>query len=192
MRVGVLSRPADDGFTLVELLVAVTIMGLVLAAVAGVTFVTVGSAADADTRLRESNDLSRVATYFGDDVQAAQTVAVGTTPRCGTDPRAVVELAGEDFADTAPTITTTVVTYVLRAGVGGTELHRLACASTGGTPTYPLTPVRDVPVVLLSGTMPAVTCGGGTCGPSFTGVELTVAERSGGLTYRLTGRRRTT
>ena len=115
----------DAGVTLVELLVAVSILGVLLAATTGITFVAARTATTADTRLDESNDLLRAATYFGDDVQGAQSVAAGTTPRCGTDPTAVVELVGQDFADDSSFATsTTVVAYVLRTTAGRRELHR--------------------------------------------------------------------
>jgi prepilin-type N-terminal cleavage/methylation domain-containing protein len=198
VRVVVLSRPrADGGFTLVELLISITILGMVLAAISGVTFVSIRTAADADTRLTESNDLLRAATYFADDVQGAQSVSVGTTPRCGTDATAVVEFAGQDFADDSTfTTTTTLVSYVVRTVTSPTgpvaELHRLACVAGTATPAYPLVPVTNIPMVLrLSTTAPTVSCPGAPCG-SFVQVDLTLLELSGRLRYTLTGRRRTT
>jgi prepilin-type N-terminal cleavage/methylation domain-containing protein len=195
----VLRRPsADDGFTLIELLVSIAILGIVLAAISGVTFVAMRTAASADVRLTETNDLLRAVTYFGDDVQGAQSVSVGTAPRCGGDATAVVELAGQDFTESSPpTITTTLVSYVLRTVTRPTgtttELHRLACTAATATPAYPLTPVTDVPVLLRlsSSTAPTVTCPGSPCG-SFAQVDVYLSERSGNLVYTLSGRRRTT
>lgn len=190
-----LSRTGDDGFTLVELLISVTILGLVLSALSGVTFVTLRTAAATDTRFDESNDLLRAAAYFAGDVMGAQSVAVSATPRCGTDSSAVVEFLGQDFTDDSSlTTTTTVVTYVVRT-VGTPpvlQLRRLACAVATGSPTYPLTPVTDVAVVRqLSPTAPAVNCGTAQCS-AFALVNLVVHELSGNLTYTLTGRRRVT
>lgn len=185
-----------SGFTLVELLVSVTVLGIVLTAVAGVSLVSVHTAATSRTRLDESNDLVRAATYFADDVQGAQSVAVDSEPLCGPDDNAVVEFEGQDFTDdSALTITTTVVTYVVRGDDSGDqapELHRLSCRADSVSPAYPLTPATDVTVASeLSADEPQVSCGGTTCGTGFTQVDLTVAE-SGGLSFTLTGRRRTT
>lgn len=182
-------RGRDDGLTLVEMLISVTILATVLAAVSGITLVAMRTATTSGVRLDESNDLQRAASYFGDDVQGAQTVSVATTPRCGTDSRPVVELQGQDFTDDATlTITTTVVTYVLRSvarPVGAVdELRRLSCTAATTTPAYPLTPFSDVSVVRrLSTTAPTVAVVG-------TRVDLTVRAQSGSLSYTLTGRRR--
>jgi prepilin-type N-terminal cleavage/methylation domain-containing protein len=189
-------RAGDDGFTLVELLISITVLGIVMAALGGVMTVTLKSASTANTRLTESNDLRRAATYFAADVQGARSVATATTPKCGTGAaKVVVEFLGQDFADTTPAITTTVVSYVLRAVTDsdGTrqELRRLACTSTSATPTYPLTvPVSDIAVVRrVSTTLPVLTCLP-ACS-TFTQVNLVVRETSGALVYTLTGRRRT-
>lgn len=187
-------QPGDAGFTLVEVLVVVTVLGVVLAAVAAISFVAVRTTAAAETRLDESNDLLRASTYFGDDVQGAQTVLVGAAPQCGADDEAVVELVGQDFADDSTLAPiTTVVTYVLRGDTGDEEgvreLHRLSCRAGAGA-AYPLTPTTDVPVLVrLSAAEPRVSCGAGPCGPAFAQVDLTVTE-AGGLAFTLTGRRR--
>jgi prepilin-type N-terminal cleavage/methylation domain-containing protein len=199
-----LSRTGDEGFTLVELLISVAIMGTVLSAVSGITLVAIKTVAGADTRLTESNDLMRATRYFSGDVQSAKTVSISTIPKCGTDSRAVVEFVGQDVADAAtppvmppvtPVATTTVVSYVQRTVTDTTgtrlELHRLTCAAPTITPVYPLTPVTDIPVVRwLSATAPTATCVPSTCA-AVTQVNLVVREKSGGLVYTLTGRRRT-
>ncbi len=192
-----LRRSAQAGFTLVELLVAVTLLGIVMSAVAGVSFVAVGTSATAVTRLDESADLLRAATYVGDDVAGAQSVSVGTKPRCGTDATAVVELVGQDFTDDSTfTTTTTVVTYVVRtvtdpSGTTRRQLHRLSCSAATTTPAYPLTPVGDIAVVRsLAAAPPEVSCGHAGCA-AFSQVDLTVHQASG-FGYTLTGRRRTT
>jgi prepilin-type N-terminal cleavage/methylation domain-containing protein len=190
-------RPADDtGLTLVELLVSITLMGIVLGSVVGVTFVAARTAAASKIRLDESGDLVRAAAYFTDDVQGAQGVAVDSTPLCGPDATAVVEFQGQDFTDDATlAVVTTVVTYVLRndddPDAQTLELHRLACRADSAGPAYPLAPVTDVTVASGLTAEPRVTCSGALCAAGFTQVEL-AATRTGGLGFTLTGRRRTT
>lgn len=193
-----LSPRRDDGFTLVELLVSVSILTVLLGAVSGSLYVALRTAASADQRLGESADELTATTYFGDDVHGARSVSVGRTPRCGTDPAAVVEFVGLDFTDDASFIPiTTAVSYVLRTvtAAGGTttrELHRLACTAPTTAPTYPLVPATDVTVVRrLSSGAPTVSCGSPGCA-AFAQVSVTLRAESGNLTYTLTGRRRTT
>ena len=186
--------PRDAGLTLVELLAAVSIMGIVLGSVVGVSYVATHTASASKVRLDESGDLVRASSYFADDVQGAQAVAVDSDPLCGADDDAVVELQGQDFADDASlTISTTVVTYVLRGDADDDtlELHRLACRADSTAPAYPLTPVTDVTVASGLAAEPTVTCAGAACGTAFTQVELAVTQ-DGGLGFTLTGRRRTT
>lgn len=194
----VLRRRGDAGFTLVELLIAVSILGLLLGGISGVLYVSLRTAAQSETRLSESADSLLATVYFADDVASAQRLSVSEVPRCGTDARAVVEFYGQDFADDSTfAVTTTVVTYVVRTtttAAGTTrELRRLACASAATSPTYPLTPVTDVPVVRRLWTNPpTVSCGGAACVGTSEQVQLLVRAASGGLTYRLSGDRRTT
>jgi prepilin-type N-terminal cleavage/methylation domain-containing protein len=192
-------RP-DDGFTLVELLVSISILGILLAAITGTMFVSLRTVAVTQERLTESNDELFATSYFADDVQGARTVSVGTVPKCGTDSNAVVEFSGLDFVDSAtfvygtnPVTVTTVVSYVLRTvpETGTVELHRLACSSTLAAPVYPLVRTTDVTVVgQLAATDPVVTCDV-ACG-AFARVDLVLTAASEDLTYTLTGRRRTT
>ena len=195
--------PRDGGFTLVELLISVVIMGIVFSSVTGVLLVTLRTADDADTRLTESNDLLRVTRYFTGDVLGATSVTVASTPKCGTDPTAVVEFVGQDIADGAvpaptpavtPTVVTTVVAYVLRTrtDLSGTylELHRLTCSAPTAAPAYPLVPLTAFAVVRhLSNLTPTASCLPACA--TFTQVDLVVREKSAGLVYTLTGRRRT-
>jgi prepilin-type N-terminal cleavage/methylation domain-containing protein len=58
----------DDGVTLIELLVAVAIMGMLFTAIAGVALVVFSSKTRATEALQNSNDTQIVTTYFGDDV----------------------------------------------------------------------------------------------------------------------------
>jgi prepilin-type N-terminal cleavage/methylation domain-containing protein len=186
----------EAGFTLVELLLSIAVLGIVLGSVVAASFVAARTTATSKTRLDDSNDLVVAATYFGDDVQGAQGVTVDSDPLCGPDDDAVVEFAGQDFADDSTlAIATTVVTYVLRGDDAVDdptfELHRLSCRADSTGPAYPLTPVTDVTVAAALSGPPTVSCGGAACGPGFTQVGLSITT-DGGFSVTLTGRRRTT
>ncbi len=184
----------DDGFTLVELLIATLILAILLVAVSAAMIVVLRTTGSTDVRLSESRDQQFAAAYFSEDAHGATTVSIGGTPKCGTDGAAVVEFVGQDF-DAALTVTTKVVTYVVRAGSGADgsttrELHRLLCTAPTATPAYPLSSPRDVTVArqLADSSATSVACIGAGCAT----VQLTVRERSGDLEFTLTGHRRTT
>lgn len=214
---GARSATLDErGFTLVELVIAVAVLGIVMAAVTGLLITSVDTNNATGERLGESTDLQFAASYFSADVASAQprpsgpVFATGATPGCGADPasRAVIEFTGQTFDDAQPPVMrTTVTTYVLRttasSGRPARELHRLTCsAPSSPTPGLPLTPALDLTVARLLSTSvdPVVTCldaSGATtsCTPSPSAppvaVRLRLTSRSGNLTGTLTGHWRT-
>jgi len=197
MPILMLRHRGDDGFTLVELLTSVTILGILVGAISNAVVVALRTTSSANVRSTESNDMLFAAGYFGGDVQGAQSASIGTTPKCGTDGAVVVEFVGQDFTDDSTfTTTTRVVSYVRRTvtnsnGTTTRQLHRLVCTAATATPSYPLTPSTDTTVVRrLSSAAPVVNCGGVACS-AFVQVNLTLQEESGSLGYTLTGRRRT-
>ena len=150
----VLRRRSDGGFTLVELLIAVAILGILIVALTGVLITTFTVNREADQRLDGSRSEQFAAVRFAGDAQAAAAGGIVTTgtARCGT--RALlVEFRGSTYdpaaANPAAAPRTTVVTYaVVRVTTGGValrELHRLECEAAAGAAT-PLTPTADTVV----------------------------------------------
>jgi prepilin-type N-terminal cleavage/methylation domain-containing protein len=185
----------DGGFTLVELLVAVAILGIVMAAMTAAMVVALTGDKESGQRLGESTDVSFTASYLADDAQGANTFSAGAAPGCGTDSSAVLELRGGSFTGTQQPVVT-VVSYVLRPGHGSTrELHRLTCSGPQGS----VAQVSDVVVArqVSAVTAPVAQClqasGTATACSSAAAVtvRLLVTEESG-FSFTLVGTRRTT
>ncbi len=187
---GIRARRAD-GFTLVELTVAVAILGILTSAVASALLVAMRATQEASDRLDGAMDVAALSTYFGADVHGANVIRAQGAPTCGsTGDRLVVELAGPDRQSLGAT-TTTVVSYV--APGAGTAVLRRACSQPAAVPDDE----RVVATGLSSSSEPVVSClglGGGptACGgSSWASVELTVTSALGDRTV-VVGTRRTT
>lgn len=102
-----MKRP-DDGATLVELLAAVIIIGMIGAALTESIILGLRATEQTDRRVSESLDRQLVSTYFTRDVHSAQSV---NTETCGdaTEGETKLSLRWDDGADT------TVVSYVFEA-----------------------------------------------------------------------------
>jgi len=208
----------DAGFTLVELLVAIVVLGIIAVPLGDVVLTYLKDSGAVSGRLSESHSSQIAAAYFAGDVQAVgvrdytatgtatyplkQSVetaapATGGLYPCGPagTPDALVRLAWDDFPGTPGSpASQSRAAYV----VEGTELHRLSC--TGSTLVDDVTVARDLttpaPVVACAtaaGT--AVACTGtGTAVPATVSLTFTVhnpASAAGGsYSVSLTGTRR--
>lgn len=83
----------ENGFTLVEVLVVVTILGLVVGVLASSIGVALRTATQVEGMLLVSGDVERLADRFVED--AASAVTVSTAGTCGDRP--FIEFALEDF-----------------------------------------------------------------------------------------------
>jgi prepilin-type N-terminal cleavage/methylation domain-containing protein len=170
----VLSRRSDAGFTVVELLVVIVILGVIAAPIANVVIGAIRNTDATSARLAVSHDAQQSAAFFAQDVAAvglrdySGQIANGAVPYspsvqlgaaydaggqvCGTaaTPVSLVRLLSDDWDTTTPAATrrTAIVAYYL----AGTELHRLRCLGSAA-------PVSDAVVAhnVQAGT-PAVTC----------------------------------
>ena len=197
----------DSGFSLVELLLVIVILGVITLPLSNVIIAALHQTDQSAGRLAESHDAQVSAAYWAADVASIGTRSTSDPldPRlrpsietgvayndgrypCGTagTPAAVVRLAWDDVVDAATT-TLVVVAYVAKPADGRFELHRLHC--TGST-----TPASDVVLAHDLLAAPVVQCQGGCTGvPWSVQLRLTIQDsksREPSYEVTLTGNRR--
>jgi prepilin-type N-terminal cleavage/methylation domain-containing protein len=151
----------DTGVTLIELLIAIVLLGVVTAPLANVAVVYLRTSDATVARLAESSDAQLVGAYFGRDVASIGvrdttslydpplTQSVDDTnsaswpyPCASTGTTPVVRFAWDEYDSTDPSHPVVIrvrVAYVLDNG--NTELRRLKCA---GSTTSNLLLARDL------------------------------------------------
>ena len=204
IRLRLLKQRRDAGFTLIEMTIGITILALIMGAIAATMMVAMVTAPEAEGRLPDNHDIQFTSAFFGSDVQGAQTIAVTGAPKCtdGTPGDVLaIEFAGVDFAASADD-QITLVSYVVRSVSNpqgdSKELVRLVCVSDDASPTYPLP--APGPIVLarqLSLTVaPAIVCENAAeatvdcADPSAIWVSATFVNESGENIYSVRGVRR--
>jgi prepilin-type N-terminal cleavage/methylation domain-containing protein len=171
-------RASEDGFTMVELVMAVAILGIIsitLGVVGTVMFKTLGQTQD---RLTESRGPRFASVYWVPDVASADVVnpsTAGVPTVCG----AAAPLVTLQWTDDRTALTT--VSYgIVTTGVVS-KLERRFCINGSTLPTRTTT---IAPSVAPSAT--TVTCGNGTSYSACTTPDtdksllLTIAAKSGG------------
>jgi prepilin-type N-terminal cleavage/methylation domain-containing protein len=179
-------RASDAGFTLVELVIAVAILGLVMSAAVAAMLTALKSNKETSQRLGRATDLQYAATWFAEDVASANTVTTNATAVCGTSATALLNLTSIDIDTTisgvpaspppTPEAITRSISYVLttETTTDGTfaVLERRACG-TSGAPKVDRIAKRlstSVPPVVDTSAAPKVTLTltSGDDGQSFT------------------------
>ncbi len=202
----------DDGFTLIEMVLSVAIMGIVSATLLGVVFQYLKTTSDTSARLNESTDQQFISTYWQDDVSslgrltrdggtftAAQSVFVGAAgpSNCGGSVGSiVVAFAWNEFAvnasdpDNAWQTTPHEVSYVTVPAGSRLLLQRVRCRN--GVAGSPLTVAHNLTA------KPDITCDT-ACGsssplPNQVSMKFTVKDAgnptSQGYTTTLSADRR--
>lgn len=191
---------ADDGFTLVELVVTVAIVGIIVAALAGVVLSYLRNTVDATSRLTASNDVQFASAYWQRDVASigVRSTAYDDAPAVHSFPlqqsvglspctlpsgaTAVVTLAWSDYGSLVSTDAPTLVkvTYASRADGGAFELLRVRCGSEPSTVQVAdsLDVVPTVACLRSSGVSTPCT-GSGADVPARVELSLRVQQRDG-------------
>lgn len=169
-----LTPEREDGFTLVELLLTVVLLGVVGSAIASSMLVMLSTKKSAEGMLAVSQDRQFVTSWFSDDVAGARSIATGTQPVCGTPQSTAVVFTGTDVdpGTTSGTATTVAWTYVSASK----ELRRTSCRGAG--PAEVRTLARNVDAAPTVGG----SCSGSgplTSTPPPAQVRLTVPQAGG-------------
>lgn len=181
-------RRGDEGFTLVELLVAIVLLGIVAGAITSALIVGLRTTDGTNERLTESHNAQMASTFFAHDVASAGHVSL-TDTACSGGATVVVRFAWSEYTTAAGTAVPKVASYVVEQDAAGKRLVRRLCEGAGETL------VGSVAVVHfpLSVANPVVTCDAatpGTCpSPTPATVTLSMAEAST-YSYAVSGTRR--
>jgi type II secretory pathway pseudopilin PulG len=177
----------EAGFTLVEVVIAVTLLALIMGALTAAFITSIKLASDTTQHTKESNDAQLIAAFFVRDAQAAGATnaitgspdgnygvtlndATGCTIPSGDS--AVVRFEWLDRQSAAPGQSyddIAVYYYVPPAAGKSGQLVRQTC---GGPPNFPsnLALAKNIP------TPPSATCDPSDCAGSPTSVSLSVSE----------------
>jgi len=199
----------QKGFTLVELLIVVTILPLVVGALSYGLLTTLKLQSNVSNRLADTSDAQVVSADFSSDVQAAESITdqQGTTSQCGSG----TQLLGLEWnpSTASPHNLQDMVSYVEQtSGTGSSmtySLVRQECVITNGGVITSSTPVQSstylaVDLPAPSGQTPGeglinIALASGSPSPStgwvpssdVTSVTFTVTEPLSSYTYDLVG-----
>lgn len=173
----------DHGFTLIEMLMAIAILGIIVGALGTALIVALKNLDATQTRMAESHDAQMASAYVVTDVQSATGITT-TQPKCGTTTSPVAVLSWSDQG------TANVATYVLETAGGERRLRRTYVVGTSSNDvivahhlqaTCGDATVDDPAIAVSESCAPPASC------PSRVVLTLTDAT---GYRFSLTGERR--
>lgn len=169
------ARSSDAGFTAIELIIAIVILGIITLPLLSAFVLGIGTSSEANQRTQNSADAQLLSAYFESDVASSDTVNSSPSFTCGDSGTSVVTFdwdAGSGvhrYVAYLATVNTTAST-----DLGGTAwtLTRDYCTSPNGPvlTSYSLANTLNA--------VPQPTCDGATCGTSSTPstVSMTISE----------------
>ncbi len=160
--------------TLIELIVAIGVLGFVVSTIAAAIFVGLQTTRASDTRLSESNGVSLASAYFVPDVASATTVTLGDVTGCQPSGTPVVRFNWQDSSGPQ------IASYVVRVSGGAQTLVRRFCVN--GSTTGEFVVARGLSQA------PAVACSPACGTPASVAMTLRFTE---GPPVQLSGSRRT-
>jgi prepilin-type N-terminal cleavage/methylation domain-containing protein len=207
-------RRDERGVTLVEVLVAIVVIGIIAVPLGNALLTYLQHTDDVGRRLSASHDAQIAAAYFAHDVQSvgtrnwtahpyplAQSIATGAavsdpTFGCGPvgTPAAVVTFLGDNPTSAAGTPGVMRVAYVVVTSGGERQLRRMTCVGNS-TATSTVVVAHNLDRDLTGNPAVRVTCSS-TCTsatvPQYVTMVLRIQDsaNAGTFTVTLTGQRR--
>jgi len=167
------ARP-QHGFTLVEVLTAVTVLGLVLGPLTTAAVLFLQHGADATNSFADDGTMRAATAMFVADAQSAGTVSAPDASPCGDSGPALWTIAWDDGG------TSYRASWFAEAVAGSTALVRRRCTGTELVSTIVLGDVAAAP---------AVACVPACAAPAVLTMSGTTAR---GAPFTITARRRST
>src|SRR2546428_5417273 len=159
----------EQAFTLIELIIAIAITGVIVSAIAGALIVSFETTNVTQQRLAESHDVQITSAYLANDVQSARTVTSSSGGTCSG-------------------ATTKLITF---AYASGKAEYSCGTASNGETQVTRTFSTDSVVLAHFAGAArPTVTCSpNAACNGTVDAVTMAFTEASG-YSYTLLGSRR--
>jgi prepilin-type N-terminal cleavage/methylation domain-containing protein len=203
----------EAGFTLVEMLVAIVIMGIITVPLSNVVIGALRNTDATSNRMAVSHDAQISSSYFGSDVAAlglrtktgwtfggampykasVQLNAVFNADGyvCGTSatPTAELRLLSDNWTAQSDPPPTDVVAYYLKPVGGVSELHRIKCVGSSSTPTSDVVLAHNVKPGSVTVTCSS-TCTGTPVPEQITMQFLSTKPSVGDYQITLNGQRR--
>ncbi|HEY1737940.1 MAG TPA: prepilin-type N-terminal cleavage/methylation domain-containing protein [Acidimicrobiia bacterium] len=153
------TRRPERGFTLVELVTAVTVLGIVIGPLASAAFMVLQHGGDATASFADDSTVRSATALFVGDAQTADAVTVPDPAPCGSTETALASTSWDDagtvyraswFADPGPGNTTALVR---RRCTGTTLVSTVVLGDVAGPPVVSCSPTCAAPALLtLAGT----------------------------------------
>jgi prepilin-type N-terminal cleavage/methylation domain-containing protein len=146
---------SQDGLTLIELLVSITITGMIMVAISSACYVGIRTTTGSQRGLDQSNGAQQIAYWFAGDVQSAcdPTLNPPTCPRSPNPSTASVSACGasaqfamDSVSSATAAAADTTVAYVLQ----GSTLTRLSCAYNSTSVTSSMALAKNIASAAVS------------------------------------------
>ncbi len=193
MRAARIARLDDAGLSIVEVVVATAIAGLVFGAIASTIVIGIRIFQSTFVNISASSTLETVDLYFRPDVWSASSATITASPpdQCGPG-EAIVQFT-DDYVDENFQTTTRYVSYAYQDDPTPNDgisrnMYRHTCEDDNGEPAAPLT-TATLATNLSQTSAPLASCLPGPCGPSTREVLLQVWDFDGRELRFLAGRR---